>query len=68
MARIMDMNTLLLGFVAMLNLITCVVAYFTLRLTRQVEIATNSMKDALVKTTGEARYAEGKAEGRLEGR
>jgi len=62
----MDLNTLLLGLVALMNLVTVVVAYRTLKLTEQVEIATNSMKDALVKTTGEARFAEGKAEGRRE--
>ncbi len=36
-------------------------------LTKQVEVATNSMKDALVKATGEAAHAAGKDEGRLEG-
>jgi len=62
----MDINTLLLMAVALMNFITIVIAYRTQRLAKQVEVATNSMKDALVKTTGEARYAEGKAEGRLE--
>lgn len=32
-----------------------------------IHVATNSMKDALVKTTGDAARAEGKEEGRIEG-
>jgi len=33
---------------------------------QQIEKATNSMKDALVKATGEARFAEGKEAGKNE--
>jgi hypothetical protein len=34
---------------------------------KKIELATNSMKDALVKATGEAARAQGLAEGRLAG-
>jgi len=34
---------------------------------RQIEVATNSMKDALVKATGDAKLAEGRELGRQEG-
>ncbi len=33
---------------------------------QKIEVATNSMKDALVKATGEAEHAAGKEEGRTE--
>ncbi len=33
---------------------------------QKIETATNSMKDALVKATGEAQHAAGKEEGRVE--
>lgn len=69
----MDPNLTLLG-IAMLNAFTAVMAYLARRdaketkvLAKQVEVATNSMKDALVRTTGEAAHAAGKEEGRIEG-
>jgi len=34
----------------------------------KIEVATNSMKDALIKSTAMASHAEGKAEGNVEGR
>jgi hypothetical protein len=33
---------------------------------QKIELATNSMKDALVKATGDAAFAQGKAEGKAE--
>lgn len=61
----MDPNLILFG-IALLNAFTAVMAYHTHKLTKQVEVATNSMKDALVKSTGEAAHALGVREGRLE--
>lgn len=62
----MDPNLTLLG-IALLNAFTAVMAWRTHSLTEKVEIATNSMKDALVKATGESAHAAGKEEGRVEG-
>lgn len=62
----MDPNITLLG-IAIMNAITAWLAYRTHKLTKQVEIATNSMKDALVKATGEASHAAGREEARAEG-
>lgn len=61
----MDPNLILLA-IAGLNSFTALMAWHTHKLTRQVEIATNSMKDALVKATGEASHAAGKVEGLAE--
>ena len=60
-------NDWVLLTVAALNLITAFMAWRTHQLTRQVELATNSMKDALVKATGEAAHAAGVEQGRLAG-
>ncbi len=62
----MDPNLTLLG-IALLNAFTAFMAWRTHNLTKQVETATNSMKDALVKSTGETSYAEGLAEGKASG-
>lgn len=63
---LLDPNITLFA-IAILNLITAWLAYRTHKLTKQVEIATNSMKDALVLATGEAAHAAGKEEGRIAG-
>lgn len=51
---------------AFINLVSAFLTYRTHQLTQKVEIATNSMKDALVKSTGDARFSEGKEQGRLD--
>ncbi len=62
----MEPNLTLL-LVAVLNAFTAYMAWRTHNLTKQVEVATNSMKDALVKATGEASHAAGLAEGKASG-
>ena len=62
----MDPNLTLLG-IAILNAFTAFMSWRTHALTKQVEIASNSMKDALVKATGEASHAAGLAEGKASG-
>ena len=64
--KLIDPNLVLFG-IAILNCITAYFAWRTHSLTKQVEVATNSMKDALVKATGEASFKSGKEEGRIEG-
>lgn len=66
----MDQNNIILLGIAGLNTYTAwmawqtkVAADETKKLAQQVEVATNSMKDALVKATGEAAHAAGKVEG-----
>ena len=74
----LDANAVIWLMVAIVNAVPATVAaVFAVRahnaavrsekLTRQVEIATNSMKDALVKSTGDAARAEGRETGRAEG-
>lgn len=65
-----DINGVILGLIAFFNLVTAVLAYKTHQsaVATQtnmaiVEKATNSMKDALVKATGEAAHAAGMTEG-----
>jgi hypothetical protein len=65
-----DINGVILGLIALFNLITAFLAYRTHQnviATRAdvavIEKATNSMKDALVKATGEASHAAGVTEG-----
>lgn len=65
-----DINDAMLGLIAFFNLITAILAYRTHQssLATQtnmaiVEKATNSMKDALVKATGDAAHAAGMTEG-----
>lgn len=62
----MDQSLILFG-IAALNCFTAIVTWQTNRLAKQVEVATNSMKDALVAKTAEASHAAGKEEGRVEG-
>lgn len=62
----MDPNLVIL-LIAVLNAFTAFMAWRTHSLTKQVEIATNSMKDALVKATGDAARAEGREEERIAG-
>lgn len=63
---LIDPNIVLLS-IAALNTITAILAYRTHTLTKQVEVATNSMKDALILATAEASHAAGKDEARAEG-
>ena len=60
-------NNLILLVIALLNAFTAYMPYSARNLTKQVEVATNSMKDALVKATDIAAFARGKDEGRVEG-
>ena len=62
----MDPNLILLG-IAVLNCFTAFMAWQTKTLAKQVELATNSMKDALAAKTGEAAHAAGREEARVEG-
>jgi uncharacterized protein YpmB len=57
----LDVNTIVLLIVAVMNAITL---YFT----RRTEKNTNSMKDALVASTAKASLAEGEAKGLQQGR
>lgn len=68
-----DPNLVLLG-IALLNVVTALVTWRThlvvlpaISKITQLEKNTNSIKDALVKVTGEAAHAAGKEEGRVEG-
>ena len=54
--------------IAALNFFTAITTLLAHQLIQKVEIATNSMKDALVLATGEARHGQGVAEGRAEGK
>ena len=72
-----DLNTIGLLFIALFNVITAIIAWQSKRVSEanglklqktqdnvtKIEIATNSMKDALVKATGEAAHAAGIVEG-----
>jgi hypothetical protein len=60
----MSENNWVLLAIALLNAVTAFMSWKSHGLIRQVEIATNSMKDALVKSTGDARFAEGREAGR----
>lgn len=62
-----DTNTLILLAIALLNCLTALFAFLTRQDMKKVEIATNSMKDALVVSTAKASLAEGKELGRAEG-
>lgn len=77
-----DWNTVILAVIAMLNLITSLVAWHAHQETtkisqkvseaaeniQKVEIATNSMKDQLVASTAKASQAEGELKGRADSR
>lgn len=70
-----DANTIALVLIAVMNAVTAFLAYRTHLATQttqsnvaKIEIATNSMKDALVEATGKASHAEGMAEGIVQGR
>lgn len=53
--------------IAILNMITAFLAFKTHQLTKQVEVATNSMKDALVVSTAKASFAAGETKARKAG-
>lgn len=68
-----DPNTTLL-LIAIFNCITAILSWRTHAATKKtqenvqkIETATNSMKDALVKSTAEASHAAGMEEGRVAG-
>jgi hypothetical protein len=54
-------------FIALCNLVTAMLTVRTHNLALQTEKNTNSMKDALVKATGQAQHAAGMEAGRAEG-
>lgn len=61
-----DANTVALAFIAVLNVITAILAYKTHRQAKLTEKNTNSMKDALVAATKKASFAEGREDMRSE--
>ena len=60
-------NLILLG-IAATNLMTGAIAFATLIYARRTEVNTNSMRDALVKTTAVASHAQGVDEERVRGK
>ena len=66
----MELNTIGLIIYAVFNTIASIATLIgvlrTHKLTHQIELATNSMKDALVKSTSELAHAEGVAQGRAD--
>lgn len=64
----MQPDLIVLLIIAIINAFTGYVTWRTRVDVRTVELATNSMKDALVKSTGEASFAAGREEGREESR
>jgi hypothetical protein len=62
----MDGNTIGLIIIAIINIGTAILTAIAHKDIRKIEIATNSMKDALVVSTAKASKAEGKEEQRLE--
>ena len=62
-----DINEIVLAFIALLNAFTAFLAYRTHQNMALVEKNTNSMKDALVKQTGLASHAAGVTEGLAQG-
>jgi hypothetical protein len=61
-----DLHDAVLVVIALVNVITAVIAYSTRKLTMQVEVATNSMKDALVAAEKKVSFGEGREEMRAE--
>lgn len=61
-----DASTWMLFLIAIVNMITASLVLMAKRDINKIEIATNSMKDALVAATAKASKAEGKAEQRAE--
>jgi hypothetical protein len=62
----MDGNTIGLIIIAIINIGTAILTAIAHKDIRKIEVATNSMKDALVVSTAKASKAEGKEEQRLE--
>jgi hypothetical protein len=58
-----EANNILLFSIALLNAYAAFMSWRTHKLTQVIEVATNSMKDALVKATAEASHASGLSEG-----
>ena len=62
----MDANTIGLIVVVVVQLINILVAWRTREDVHKIEVATNSMKDALIVSTAKASKAEGREEMRVE--
>lgn len=54
--------------VPLILLLNTFISIFAAHRINQVEIATNSMKDALVRVTAESEHAKGVIEGKIEGK
>jgi len=65
MSGIEKYNTFFLAIIAVANCVTPVVLYYFKEWIKKLEVNTNSIKDALVKTTAEAQHALGQEAGRL---
>lgn len=63
----LDFNNLVLLAIGVCTAISAYFNWKTQRDMRQVHIATNSMKDALVKSTADASFAAGRDEARIAG-
>jgi hypothetical protein len=65
-----DLGQLFLGVAILINAVMSVVTFFITRNAANalelLEKNTNSIKDALVKVTGESEFAKGKLEGKAE--
>lgn len=61
----MDLHTIGLILIAVFNLVTAFLTLRTQKDVKKVELATNSMKDALVAASKEASFAAGREESRL---
>lgn len=61
-----NVDLVALLIIAVVNFATGIMTWYTHKRITQVEVATNSMKDALVESTSKASFAEGREEGRTE--
>lgn len=61
-----DLNTMMLLLIALTNLGTALMVWWGKQDIRKIELATNSMKDALVEATAKASQAEGEIKGRAD--
>lgn len=68
MAFHLDLNTIVLLVVALINAYVAIVTHRTGEQMNVLEKNTNSIKDALVASTAKASQAEGHAQGLAEGR
>ena len=61
-----DLNNLMFLLIAVSNTVTAYFVYRSKSDIHRIEVATNSMKDALVASTAKASHAEGREEMRIE--